>query len=228
MKLSHPTTSIRLLASCTLLLLHACSNSPKAPDWQLESKGAVDRSVAAYLEGNARIEQAELRRARTHLSSTGRADLIANAELLHCAARVASLVFEPCSGFDALRPDATEAQRAYADYLRGQLVPTQIALLPSNQQGAANRKADDDKPLQGIDDPLSLLVAAGVLLQSGKAGPATITQAVDTASGQGWRRPLLSWLGVQAMRAAQTGQTAEAERLQRRIRLVQNEAVSSK
>ena len=211
-----------------MLLLSACSNTPKAPDWQLEAKGAMDRSVAAYLEGNTRIESAELTRARTQLSSTGRADAMAGAELLHCAARVASLVFEPCTAFEALRIDAPEAQRAYADYLRGQLAPTKVALLPTSQQAAAGRSADDGKPLQGIDDPLSLLVAAGVLLETGKANPATITQAVDAASSQGWRRPLLAWLGVQALRAALAGQISEAERLQRRIKLVQNETAATR
>ncbi|MES2949933.1 MAG: hypothetical protein V4858_15430 [Pseudomonadota bacterium] len=203
------------------LLLPACSNAPKTPDWQLESKGAMDRAVAAYFDGNARVETAELARARTQLSRTGRVDTVAAAELLHCAARVASLVFEPCAGFEALRPDATEAQRAYADYLRGQLAPSRIPLLPTSQQAAASRSASDASALQGMEDPLSLLVAAGVLLQTGKANPATTRQAVDTASHQGWRRPLLAWLGVQMQRAAQAGQTAEAERLQRRITLVQ-------
>ncbi len=218
------TTSLAL----GMLLLSACSNTPKAADWQLEAKGAMDRSVAAYLEGNTRVESAELTRARTQLSSTGRADAMAGAELLHCAARVASLVFEACAAFEALRIDAPETQRAYADYLRGQLAPTKVALLPASQQAAAGRSADDGKPLQGIDDPLSLLVAAGVLLETGKANPATITQAVDAASSQGWRRPLLAWLGVQAQRAALAGQTSEAERLQRRIKLVQNETLQPK
>jgi len=48
-----------------------------------------------------------------------------------------------------------------------------------------------------------------------------ITLAVDTASAQGWRRPLLAWLGVQAMRAEKSGDTVEAQRLHRRIDLVQ-------
>jgi hypothetical protein len=211
-----------LLALGTILLT-ACSSAPKAPDWQLEAKGAMDRSVAAYLEGNTRVEQAELTRARMQLSSTGRADLLADAELLHCAVRVASLVFEPCVGFEALRTDATAAQRAYADYLRGQLSPSQIALLPPSQQAAAARSATDASTLQGIKDPLSTLVAAGVMLKTSKANPATIAQAVDTASNQGWRRPLLAWLGVQLERATQAGQTTEAERLQRRMKLVENE-----
>ena len=209
-----------------VLALYGCANAPKAPDWQLESKGAMNRTVAAYLEGNTRIEVAEMARARSQLSRTGRADLLADAELLRCATRVASLVFEPCTGFEALRPDTTEMQRAYADYLRGQLSPPSIPLLPAAQQSAASRNVGDATSLQGIEDPLSLLVAAAVLLETGKANPATISQAVDTASRQGWRRPLLAWLGVQLQSATLAGQTAEVEGLKRRIQLIQTEAAA--
>jgi hypothetical protein len=45
--------------------------------------------------------------------------------------------------------------------------------------------------------------------------------AVDTASSQGWRRPLLAWLNVQLLLAERAGAVAEAERLRRRIALVQ-------
>jgi hypothetical protein len=67
-------------------------------------------------------------------------------------------------------------------------------------------------------------VAAGVLFESGRASPALMVLAVDTASAQGWRRPLLAWLLVQAERAEQGGDRPEAERLRRRIELVQGVA----
>lgn len=200
-------------------LLAACASGPKPADWQLEAKGSMERSVAAYMEGNSRVELAELARARQQLSRTGRADLLATAELLHCATRVASLVFEPCAGFEALRQDATPAQLAYADYLRGQVTPASMALLPEVQRAAA---AGDAGAVKAIADPLSQLVAAGALLQTGRASPAVLAQAVDTASSQGWRRPLLAWLGVQAQRAEQGGDSEEAARLRRRIALAAN------
>jgi len=208
-------------------LLAACSSGPRAPDWQLEAKGSMERSVAAYMEGNSRVETAELERARGQLTRSGRAELLATAELLHCATRVASLVLdEPCTGFEKLRPDATEAQRAYADYLKGQaLQPQAVALLPETQRAAA---AGNAGALAGINDPLSKLVAAGVLLQTGKASPAVIRQAIDTASAQGWRRPLLAWLGAELRLAEQGGHTAEADRLRRRIELTQNAPVPAK
>ena len=202
-----------------IFLLAACSSAPKAPDWQLEAKGSMERSVAAYLEGNNRIDAAELARARSQLSRTGRADLLGTAELLHCATRVASLVFEPCAGFESLRVDATPEQVAYANYLRGQAGPQDLALLPLAQRTLAAGGAG----APGAADPLSRLVAAGVLLQTGQVTPAVITQAIDTASSQGWRRPLLAWLGVQAQRAEQGGDAEEAARLKRRIAITQGQ-----
>lgn len=221
--MKHPPRTLTAPALALLLAAAqtACSNAPRTPDWQIDAKGALDRTIAAYLTGNTRVEQAEMARARQQLASTGRADLAASAELRYCAARIASLVWEACAGFEALRQDATPGQRAYADYLRGQVSSTTIPLLPPPQRTAASRADTDGSALQGMEDPLSLLVAAGVLLQSGKANPAIIEQAVTAASDQGWRRPLLAWLGVQLQRARQAGQTEEVARISRRIELVQ-------
>jgi hypothetical protein len=61
-----------------------------------------------------------------------------------------------------------------------------------------------------IKDPLSRLVAAGVLLRGGAAVPALLQQGVDTAE-QGWRRPLMAWLLLQ-LKAAQQGGDVENRR----------------
>ena len=200
--------------------LSACASGPKPADWQLESKGAMERAVNAYLEGNSRVEVAELSRARIEISSTGRVDVMARAELLSCASRVASLVFEPCAGFEKLRQDAPPAERAYADYLAGKLQPQDINLLPKSQQLSAQAAISRVQPaIESIADPLAKLVASGTALQAGNATPALVQAAVDAASSQGWRRPLLAWLGVQLKLFEASGSQAEAERVQRRIAL---------
>ena len=56
--------------------------------------------------------------------------------------------------------------------------------------------------------------------EGGAHRPADIVVATETASGQGWRRPLLVWLGVSLKRAEAAGDTAEAARIQRRIAVV--------
>lgn len=207
------------IALLLALLLAACGSKPKAPDWQLEAHGSLERYVKAFMVADTRVEAAEFARARKQLARTGDAGLVARAELTRCALRVASLVFEPCAGFDALRADAPAAERAYADYLAGQALPRDAALLPSAHRAVAAASADA-AAVQAIDDPLARLVAAGVLFETGRASPAVLQLAVDTASAQGWRRPLLAWLGAQARRAELAGATEEARRLRRRLELV--------
>lgn len=212
--------SAALSAALATALLVACSNTPPPPDWQMNAKGSLERSLEAYLSGNNRVEAREFERARAEVARTGRPDLLARAELMRCASRVASLVLEPCAGFEALRADAAPPERAYADYLAGRLQPQDATLLPPQHRGVASRVANGG-PLPDTADPLARLVAAGVLLQSGRASPAVVAQAVDAASAQGWRRPLLAWLGVQARLAEQGGDAGEAARIRRRIQLVQ-------
>jgi hypothetical protein len=208
-----------LLVIATVLVA-ACSSAPPAPEWQLNAKGSAERAAEAWLVGDARIEAAEFARTRRELSSTGRVDLLARAELLRCATRVASLVFEACAGFDALAPDAAPAEQAYARYLMGTAQPADAALLPEAHRGLVGGNAAPDAAVAAIKDPLSQLVAAGVLLRSGRATPGVLAMAVDTASARGWRRPLLAWLMVQRQRAQAAGANDEAARLQRRIELV--------
>ncbi len=201
------------------MLLAGCAGGPPPPDWQLNAQGAIERAQQAYLSGQGKVEQVEFARARSEIARTGRGDLLARAELVRCATRVASLVFEPCSEFDAWQRDAAAPEQAYARYLLGQATPQDAALLPPHHRPLVAPNATG-AALDAIEDPLSRLVAAGVLLRSNRADPQAITLAIDAASSQGWRRPLLAWLGVQARRAEQAGDVAALERIQRRIQLV--------
>ena len=212
----------RCSAGSLLMLLAACSSGPAAPDWQTNAKAALDRAVAAYLAGDTRIANVEFDIARRELASTGRADQVALAELARCAVRVASLDVQPCEGFEKLRPDATASERAYADFLANRLQPQDIALLPEQYRRVATAGPGSDAALaalKDVADPLSRLVAIGVLFQDGRTNPAAIALAVDTASAQGWRRPLLAWLGVQLALAEKAGDQASVEQLRRRIAL---------
>lgn len=214
-------------AVVAVLLLGACAGGPQVPDWQVNARSALDRALAAYLQGNGRVETAETLSMRREIGASGRVDLLARAELARCAARVASLSFDACPAFEALRADAGPAEHAYAGYLGGSARAQDAALLPPVHRPlvAVSGEAAAGS-LRGIDDPLSRLVAAGVLLRAGRATPAVIEVAVDTASAQGWRRPLLAWLGVQLALAEKAGASAEVERLRRRIAVVQGEVAA--
>jgi len=212
------------LGAGVCLLVAACAGGAPPLDWQLNSKAASDGAVTAYLSGDSGLEARHYGLARSEITRTGRADLLARIELVRCAARVASLQYETCEGFEKLRSQAAAPERAYADFLAARLSAQDIDLLPAAQRAVAASSSPEAAfaSLKAIEDPFSRLVAAAVLFESGRASPAAIALAVDTASAQGWRRPLLAWLNVQAMRAEKAGALEEAERVRRRIGLLQD------
>ena len=196
-------------------LLAGCGSKELQPSWQANAAGALAAHSEAWLKGDSRVADAEFARARLEMSSTGRFDLVAHAELYRCATRVAALDIDGCPAFVALAPDATAAERAYAAYLSGQWQGIDAALLPEQHRAIVG-----PAPVLGaVADPLARLVAAGALMQAGRIAPAHVDVAIQTASDQGWRRALLVWLGVALKRAQTAGDTAEAARLERRIAL---------
>lgn len=212
-----------------LLLLSACTSGPPAPEWQAQAHSDLQTFSQAYLRGNSRVAAQAFSRARSETASTGQAEQVARAELTRCAVQLASLDFDDCPGYQALAPDSSPASRAYAQYLSGRWDGLDAAQLPE-QHRALVQQASRGKPvaeagqsvLSTIADPLARLVAAGVLLRSGRLTPTDIETATETAAAQGWRRPLLAWLGVQRQRAsaAADGAPAEVARIQRRLDLV--------
>jgi hypothetical protein len=197
------------------VLLSACAGTPP-PDWQLSARSSLDNAAQAWLEGRDTVARAEHARARAAIARTGRPDLLARAELHRCALQVATLLFQPCTGYEALAADATPEDAAYARYLGDRLQPGDAERLSAPHR-AAIAAADPAAPLRGVEDPITQLVAAGAALQRAQASPALVQLAVDTASAQGWPRPLLAWLSVQQRMAQAAGDAARAEALQRRI-----------
>jgi hypothetical protein len=214
---------IRLLAAALSVGTGACANRAPAPEWQSNARSGLERAAVAYFVGNSRIEAQEFTLARSEIASTGRPALVARAELLRCAGRVASLVIEPCTGFDALAQDAEPAERAYAAFLAGRATAADGPQLPEQHRAfvqASATPASDLAALERMTDPFSRLVGAAVSLQRGRADPGVVSLAVESASAQGWRRPLLAWLAVQLKQAEAAGDAPAAERIRRRIALV--------
>jgi hypothetical protein len=189
--------SLALIGSMWVLLLASgCGGGQQPLDWQSNAASALQAFQRHYFAGDTALAEADFKSARSELARTGRVDLVARAELVRCAVRAASLEFDDCPGFEALRYGARQEELAYADYLAGK---------GSHRAG---------------DDPLSRLVAHAVSLRSGVIEPRGISAAVDIASAQGWRRPLLAWLGVQEKRASDAGDSETATRIRRRIDLI--------
>jgi hypothetical protein len=228
------------LFTLTGLLLSACASHPPPPDWQNNAFAALNSFTSAYLNGNSKVAEFEFARANTEVARTGRVDLVARLELARCAVQVASLDLQGCAGYQAFAVDAQATEQAYATFISGRWSSLDPALLPASYRSLVAQALEVEKSgamakgvlasspqdaqansvLSQIQDPLSRLVAAGSLLQRKQLTPVDLGLAVKTASDQGWRRPLLAWLGLQLKRQQATGNAAEASQTKRRIDLV--------
>lgn len=205
---------MKLPALMIAVLLAGCSTRPAPPSWQPDAKDALDAFTEDYLRGSTGAANANFARARRETTSTGRADLVAQVELVRCAVLAANLEFDACPGFTVLAGDATARQRAYAAYLDGRWDGLDVAALPEQ-----HRPIVAGASIAGVADPLARLVAAGAAFKAGRVAAGDIEVATETASSQGWRRPLLMWLGVARERARTAGDGDAVKRIERRIAL---------
>ena len=203
-------------------LLAACAGGPAPPTWQSQSYASLEGFRQHYLEGNSRLAERSFAEAKAAVSATGRPDLAARAELVRCALATAALDADACATFDALRNEATADDQAYRAFLSGEWQAQDVAKLPAQYRGVASARdeAARNRAMQQIEDPVSRLVAAGALFRLAQLSPAGLTTAVDTASAQGYRRPLLAYLNVQAKRAEAAGDTTALQSIRKRIDLV--------
>lgn len=213
--------ALPLSAFAVAALIGGCAGAP-APEWQSEAHVALEKFRQNYLEGDTRLAERYFAEARMNISATGRLDLAARAELIRCALATASLSDEPCAQFEALRNFATEEEKAYAQFLAGRWQDLRARDLPEPYRGVVKDgdEGSQNREIGRIEDPVSRLVAAGAVFRAGRLSPAGVATAIDTASAQGFRRPLLAYLNVQAKLAEKAGDTAALETIRRRIDLV--------
>lgn len=204
----------KIAVAIAVIALAGCGSRERVPEWQSGAQDSLEAFSDAYMRGNSTVAGAEFGRALADVSSTGKLALAARVHLVRCAAQVAALDFSPCEGYAPLAQDAEPAERAYEAYIGGRWQEVDASLLPQQHRPvvAGGRVAT-------IEDPLARLVAAGAAMRAGRITPDDIAAAIDTASEQGWRRPLLAWLGVQLKRAEVAGDTSAAALIRRRIEL---------
>lgn len=229
MKISARLCGLPLVLLVAMTALAACVATP-VPAWRVETRYAVEQATQATLTGRFRAAEQHWRVAADAAAASGRADILARIALARCAAEQAALVWDGCPSAQPYLHDAGLQERAYAAYL-GALQDDPVAdggnpwieaLPPAHQPIARMLSAnaahgDILRALNAIEDPLARLVAGGVVWRAGRLTPQGVALMVETASQQGWRRPLAAWLGVQARMAEASGDADAAARARRRL-----------
>ncbi len=214
--------SVKRVVFAAMLLLPACASGPMPPTWQTQSHAAMEAFTRHYFEGDTQRSNRELAEARAAVAATGSPELAARVELVRCALATAALDFDACAEFDAAKNDASADDQAYRAFLGGNWQDRDRSALPVHYRAvvSAGDEAARNKSMQQIHDPVSRLVAAGALFRLAQLSPEGLDSAIDTASAQGYRRPLLAYLNVQANNAQASGDSAALASIRKRIELV--------
>ena len=215
-----------LLLILLLCLLPAGCTARPTPAWLTAGHRQLETYKEDYLAGrNPHLTELHFHRALSEIRRSGDIELLGRAWLTRLALRIA--VLEPAEEGDYPRVEAAQpvpANHHFSRFLRGDLAAVEGALLPPSYRPLLEvlRRGDAAETagvIDGIDDPLSRLIASGVAVKRNIASEAILQNAVETAAQRGWKRGLLAWLKrLQAFYEA-TGDTARAAAVGRRIDL---------
>lgn len=207
------------------LLLSACGSAgPPVPDWKTDAVDYIERYKKHALLGEPVVAERFFQRALNATGGAGRISETARLWLVHCATRRANLQDDDCSEYAELAKLETSAEdRAYYQFVTLKWNEVDAAKLPA--QYGALLKSDTARlntQIAAIEDPLSRLLAASLVTQRGQADHATLVIAMETASAQGWRQPLLTYLKLLEKSAASRGASSEQQAYATRIRLIED------
>lgn len=213
-----------LLALACLLVLAACGSAgPPPPDWKTDSTDFIGRYQKYALLGDNALAERYFKQAVAATGGAGRVGETARLWLVRCATRRAMLIDDPCAEYaDLARVAPDAADDAYYRFVTLRWEGLDASLLPGQHQ-ALLRATPDKRPeiVSKVSDPLARLLDASLLVMRREADAGTLAVATETASSQGWRQPLLTYLKLRQKQAAAQGDADELARLDRRIQLVE-------
>jgi predicted small lipoprotein YifL len=220
-----------LLALATLIVLAGCSSGgPPPPDWKTDAADLIARYKKHALRGENSLAERYFQQAIVATGGAGRVADTARLWLVRCATRRAMLIDDTCTEYaDLARIEANAADQAYYQFLTLHWEATDVSQLPKHHRDLVSA-SPGSRPalLDRVEDPLARLIETSLLVMRQEADADALTIATETASSQGWRQPLLTYLKLQEKQAATQGNTADQLRLTRRIQLVEESLAAHK
>ncbi|HOG18122.1 MAG TPA: hypothetical protein PLB96_12345 [Syntrophales bacterium] len=217
-----------LAISAVLLLVVACGGSKPIRDWVNISHSQMETFKRDALTGRTSTGGIYYGKAIEEIKKSGNVDLLAKAYLIRMAIQV-SLLEDP-NEEDFLKVDAVESvaeNKSYYYFLTGRFDRVDEKALPATYRPLQNALRNGDssaeiaKLLEKIDDSLSRLIGAGIVVRRGNADEATLLAALGVASEQGWKAAVILYLGQLQSYYERTGQTAKAAATRARLSLIE-------
>ncbi len=209
-------------------LLIGCGSSKPVPEWRDASFNLLDNYKKNYLSGKERIAEAYFNKAVEEVKSSGDLDILARTYLTKYACQVAVLAAFDDNEF--LRIDAAEPilrNKSFYNFLKGDFESIDENQLPEQYMGflrafKGGNQDEIDREISKIDNPLSKLIATGLLVQKNKMDETELTFAIDIASQNGWKKPLLAYLARLQSYYEMTNRPDKAARVSERIQLIKD------
>jgi hypothetical protein len=189
---------IFLIISLFIIIL-ACSSQP-IPQWQETTARQLENYKVNFLTDKEAADEPHFVQARKAISCNNNLSLLATAYLTKYALHTAAIEDFDDSEFlriDKLQPDT--AQSAYYNFLKGNFGKIETDMLPPAYRKIISLMRDKNitaanEKITEMTDPLSRLIACGILVKYLHFNEKTLQFAIDTAADQGWSRPLLAYL----------------------------------
>jgi predicted small lipoprotein YifL len=213
----------KLFLTACLILLAGCGGKTPPPDWKVDSADLIERYKKHELRGENILAERYFQQAVNAAGSAGQVAETARLWLVRCAVRRASLDDDDCSEYVELaKLETTDEDRAYYQFITLDWNRVEASRLPKHYAVLLAGPADKRlAQVAAIDAPLSRLLAASLVVQRGEADDALLALATETASAEGWKRPLLVYLKLAEKRAFEREDAATLADIQARIRLIE-------
>ncbi len=209
-------------------LLVGCGSSKPVPDWTDASFNQLDNYKKSYLSGKERIAEAYFNKAVDEIKSSGDLEILARAYLTKYAVHVA--VLDAFDDREYMRIDAVEPilqNKNFYSFLKGAFDNVDEKLLPQQYAGflrafQSGKKDDVAHEISKMDNPLSKLIALGLLVQKNKNDETDLKLAIDIASHNGWKKALLAYLFKLQSFYKTNNKPDKAAHVEERIQLIKN------
>ena len=204
-----------------------CASKP-IPYWQTEGFGHVENYKIKYLRGEDQIAESHYAKALEEIKRSGNLKLISRIYLTKYALKTASLE-DPVEGeyadIEAVEPDAEN--RNFFVFLKGNLAVVDAALLPERYRpflkaGVQGKQKEINGAIADIDDPLSKIIAVGIAVKNNLYNEVTLQRAIETASINGWQKPLLACLAKLQKYYEARNEKEKAVKIQQKIKAIKN------
>lgn len=214
-----------IYALIILIFMGGCGGNP-SPEWTRASFNQLESYKKNYLRGNVPLAELSFRKAIEEIKTSGDIRIMEKTYLTKYAVQIASL--ETFDDSEYLRLAGVRQRLEYLNYyyfLKGSFAEVDLRELPVQYVRVFKASRDGnqreiDQEVSAIDDPLSRLVAAGLMVQKDQNSEFILSIAIQTASAQGWKKPLLAYLKKLHLYYNAKGDPKKSASIQQHIELI--------